>query len=160
MDHNKHTKQEVMEKAINNIPDGKIPMMEVNIGNSLVSKNEKEIVKDEQMVSIWMEIMNMARDDRKQVDDLLENFINIVLNEGDASTSSKEALVALMKIKTDIPNNMTRMFDLLARIKMKDKSIPEVVAKQVNKFNIGGGAPNKRKLLESMAKEAAKKKED
>lgn len=129
-------------------------MMEVNVG-SLQKKDEKEIVTDDTMISLYGEILDMCRDDRKEIDDLLGNFVNMVINEGDASTSSKEALVNLMKMRSDIANNMTRVFDLLARIKMRDKSIPEVVAKQVNKFSIGGNA-NKRKMLETLAKEAKK----
>lgn len=131
-----------------------MPMMEVNVG-SLQKKDEKEIVTDDTMISLYGEILDMCRDDRKEIDDLLGNFVNMVINEGDASTSSKEALVNLMKMRSDIANNMTRVFDLLARIKMRDKSIPEVVAKQVNKFSIGGNA-NKRKMLETLAKEAKK----
>jgi hypothetical protein len=40
---------------------------------------------------------------------------------------------------------------------LRDKSLPDVVANQVNKFNIGG--PSKRKMFEAMAKEAKKEKE-
>jgi len=144
------TKTEIVEK----LPQQQLPMMEVNVGGAL-QKNEKEIVSDDQMIGIYNEILNMCRDDRQEVDDVLTKFINMVINDGDASTSSKEALVNLMKIKTDIANNMSRVFDLLARIKMRDRSIPDVVAKQVNKFNL---AP-KRNLLDKLTKEAAKKKE-
>lgn len=146
------TKAEIAEK----LPQGQLPTMEVHVGGSL-NKNEKEIVSDDQMIGIYNEILDMIRDDRKEVDDLLGNFVNMVINDGDASTSSKEALVNLVKIKTDMANNMSRVFDLLARIKMRDKSLPDVVAKQVNKFNLGGQP--KRKILDSMAKEAAKRKE-
>jgi len=147
------TKTEIVEKT----PSAPLPMMEINVGGALQKPAEKEIVSDDQMISIYTEILEMCRDDRKEVDDLLGNFVNMVLNEGDASTSSKEALVNLMKIRTDIANNMSRVFDLLARIKMRDRSLPDVVAKQVNKFNIGGQP--KRNLLDKLSKEAAKKKE-
>jgi hypothetical protein len=153
-------KTEVLEKSPNQtveLTDQRqhMPMMEVNVG-TLQKKDEKEIVTDDTMISLYGEILDMCRDDRKEIDDLLGNFVNMVINEGDASTSSKEALVNLMKMRSDIANNMTRVFDLLARIKMRDKSIPEVVAKQVNKFSIGGGNANKRKMLETLAKEAKK----
>lgn len=154
------SKTEILEKSSNptiELTDQRqhMPMMEVNVSN-LQNKNEKEIVADDTIINLYGEILDMCRDDRKEIDGLLTNFVNMVINDGDASTSSKEALVNLMKMKSDISNNMTRVFDLLARIKMRDKSIPEVVAKQVNKFNIGGGSANKRKMLETLAKEAKK----
>jgi hypothetical protein len=154
-------KTEVLEKAPNQtieLTDSRqhMPMMEINVGSIEKKKDEKEIVADDTMINLYGEILDMCRDDRKEIDDLLGNFVNMVINEGDASTSSKEALVNLMKMRSDIANNMTRVFDLLARIKMRDKSIPEVVAKQVNKFSIGGGNANKRKMLETLAKEAKK----
>lgn len=154
------SKTEVVEKNSNppiELTDQRqhMPMMEVNVSN-LQNKNEKEIVADDTIIDLYGEILDMCRDDRKEIDGLLTNFVNMVINDGDASTSSKEALVNLMKMKSDVSNNMTRVFDLLARIKMRDKSIPEVVAKQVNKFNIGGGSANKRKMLETLAKEAKK----
>jgi|SRR6185437_10852097 len=153
MDSITNTKTEIVEK----MPSATVPMMEVNVGG-MMHKPEKEIVSDDQMIGVYNEILEMIREDRKEVDELLVKFIDMVINDGDASTSSKEALVNLVKIKTDCANNMSRVFDLLARIKMRDRSIPEVVAKQVNKFNIGGGQP-KRKLIDSLAKEAKQKKE-
>lgn len=142
------TPTEIMEKPL-------LPTMEVNVTGGL-QKNEKEIVQDDQLIGIYNEILDMIRDDRKEVDGLLANFVNMVVNDGDASTSSKEALVNLVKIKTDCANNMSRVFDLLARLKLRDRSIPEVIAKQVNKFSIGGGKPD-RKMLEALAKENKKK---
>lgn len=154
------SKVEILEKTQTEaieITDNRqhMPTMEVNVTN-LKKKDEKEIVTDDTMINLYGEILDMCRDDRKEIDELLNNFVNMVINEGDASTSSKEALVSLMKMRSDIANNMTRVFDLLARIKMRDKSIPEVVAKQVNKFSIGSGNANKRKMLETLAKEAKK----
>lgn len=150
-----------MEKAPSPLPTedkpNSMPMMEINVG-TLQKKDEKEIVTDDAMIGLGSEILELMRDDRKETDDILRNFANMVINEGDASTSSKEALVNLLKLRTDIAVNMTRMYDLMARIKMRDRSIPEVVAKQVNKFNIGGtGAASKRKMLETLAKESKNK---
>lgn len=154
-------KTDVLEKAHNPSIETtgelrqQMPMMEINVGNSLQKKEEKEIVTDDTMIGLGAEILDIMRDDRKEIDELLSNFVNMVINDGDASTSSKEALVNLMKMKSDCAVNMTRMYDLMARIKMRDRSIPDVVAKQVNKFNIGGGG-TKRKMLETLAKEAKK----
>lgn len=154
-------KTDVLEKAHNQSIESagelrqQMPMMEINVGTGLQKKDEKEIVTDDTMIGLGSEILDIMRDDRKEIDELLSNFVNMVINDGDASTSSKEALVNLMKMKSDCAVNMTRMYDLMARIKMRDKSIPEVVAKQVNKFSIGGGG-TKRKMLETLAKEAKK----
>ena len=156
-------KTDVLEKPHNSSIESagemkqQMPMMEINVGNnSLQKKDEKEIVTDDTMIGLGAEILDIMRDDRKEIDELLVSFVNMVINDGDASTSSKEALVNLMKMKSDCAVNMTRMYDLMARIKMRDRSIPEVVAKQVNKFNIGGNGASKRKMLETLAKEAKK----
>ncbi len=162
MDPTTPLKNDVLEKAPNQAVEitgeskQHMPMMEINVGNGLQKKDEKEIVSDDTMIGLGAEILDIMRDDRKEIDDLLGNFVNMVINDGDASTASKEALVNLMKMKSDCAVNMTRMYDLMARIKMRDRSIPDVVAKQVNKFNIGGGAASKRKMLETLAKDAKK----
>jgi hypothetical protein len=99
------------------------PIMEINIPEK---KEDKEIISTDEMIVFYNEIIGMIREDRKEVSSLLDNFVNMVINEGDASTASKEAMVNLVKIKTDLANNMSKVFELLARMKAKNSASPEV----------------------------------
>lgn len=118
---------------------------------------EKEcIIKDETLVDLYGEILNNAREDRGKADEILSNFLEMVINDGDASSASKEAIVNLMKIKADQADKMTKIADLMTRIKLKDKdTFPRyLAAQQNNKVVIEG---SKRDLLKSINKIANKK---
>lgn len=77
------------------------------------------IISDETLVGVYEEILDNLRSDRDQVSGLVDTFSNMVLNDGDASTSSKEALVNLMKTKIDAADRMAKIADLMTRIKLK-----------------------------------------
>lgn len=133
-----------------------IPHMNVTVPET---QQPKELIEDEQLLRLYGEIMTNIREDRGQVDEVLTNFLEMVMNEGDTSTSSKEALVNLIKLKTDAADKMVKIADLMTRIKLKEANTfrPYLNAKQDNKttINIGEG---KRALLQSIAKMTAEKK--
>jgi hypothetical protein len=119
--------------------------------------DEKEcIVQDETLMNLYGEILTNCRDDRTKVDEILSTFLEMVINDGDASSASKEAIVNLMKIKTDTADKMSKVADLMTRIKLKDKdTFPRyLAAQQNNKVVIEG---SKRDLLKSISKIANKK---
>lgn len=127
-----------------------IPSLNVNIeGKS--NKEETTIVSDEQLLDIYKEIMENIREDRKQVSEFIDNFADMVINEGDATSSSKEGLVNLIKVKTDMSDKMSKVADLMTRIKMKDRdTFPKyLAASQNNTINISS---NKRQLIEAINK--------
>lgn len=118
---------------------------------------EKEcIVKDDTIVGLYDEILNNAREDRSKADEIMSTFLDMVINDGDATSASKEAIVNLMKIKADQADKMTKIADLMTRIKLKDKdTFPRyLAAQQNNKVVIEG---SKRDLLKSISKIANKK---
>lgn len=80
------------------------------------------IVQDEVLLGLYDEIINNCRTDREKVDKIQSNFEDMVINDGDASSASKEALVSLMKIKTDINDKMSKVADFMTRIKLKDNN--------------------------------------
>lgn len=88
---------------------------------SLPAKAEENlsIVSDEALVGVYEEILDNLRSDRDQVSGLVDTFSNMVLNDGDASTSSKEALVNLVKTKIDATDRMAKIADLMTRVKLK-----------------------------------------
>jgi uncharacterized protein Yka (UPF0111/DUF47 family) len=83
----------------------------------------------------------------------------MVFNGGDSTTSSKEALINLIKVKSDTADKMSKIADLMTRIKLKERdTFPRyLAASQNNTINVGDGA--KRALLEAIDK-AQKDKED
>ena len=94
------------------------------------------------------------RSDRTQVDDLLSSFVEMVINEGDGSSASKEALVNLAKLKSDIASSKGKVADLMTSLRLKDRQISKISASQTNNITI----TDRRNLLEAINK--IKKKEE
>lgn len=131
-------------------------------GADLAQKEQQggELVSDDMMLGIYGEILSNIRKDREEVDDILTNFVDMVINEGDASNSSKEALVSLVKIKTDSSDKMSKIADLMTRIKLREKNtMPDWQKAKQNTINIyEGSGQTKRSLLEEIEKAKGKSK--
>ena len=128
----------------------------VNVSvNVPAEKKNNDIIKSEELVTYYKEIIDDIRDDRQDVDDVLKNFKEMVINEGDSTQASKEALVNLIKIKSDMADKKTRVMDLLLRAFMRDRSIPGYLT-QNNQFNIG--SKNKTGLLAVLDEEKDEQK--
>lgn len=138
--------------------DDVIPTMNVNLPD--VVQEKENLIGDETLLGIYDEILTDLRDQTKEIDGILANFIEMVINEGDSTQSSKEALVNLLKIKSDIPDKKTKIADLMTRIKLKDKdTFPKyLAANQNNTINIGDSS--KRSLLQAINKAQKKLKGD
>jgi len=132
-----------------------VPKMEVNC---TPDENQECIVGDEVLMGLYDEILENARNDRDQSDDLLANFVNMVLNDGESSSASKEAIVNLMKVKSDISDKMTKIADLMTRIKLKERdTFPRYLASQQNnKIVFDGDKRDFLKKLEQKAKNNGK----
>jgi len=128
---------------------------------SLVNQNESgelsEIVSDGDLVNIYNDIVNMVNKDRAEVDDVLANFINMVMNEGDGSTASKEAIVNLLKMKMDSADKLSKVADLKTRIKLKERNTFPAFMAQHNTYNLGDRM-DKRAMLEELNKARGKRK--
>ena len=137
-----------------------IPHMNVSLPAE-VPETAPCLIEDEALLGIYSEILNSMRDDRQQIEEYTKEFADMVINRGDASTSSKEAFVNLLKMKSDIPDKMRGIADLMTRIKLKspDTYKPYLTAKQENKttINITGG---KRQLLKQIEQAAKRNKEN
>lgn len=136
-------------------PEENLPQININ----LPPKNEIEIVKAEMIIDYTKEIIDDIRDDRNQVGELLDNFTDMVMNEGDHNQASKEAIVNLMKIKSEIADKKTRVLDLAFRAFMKDKTNNYAFhANQHNEFKITNSS--KRNLLKALEEDEEKAKKD
>ena len=130
----------------------------MTVSNELMETPEKEcIVSDEDIMGLYDEILDDCRNDAKGVDEILANFINMVMNDGDASSASKEAIVNLWKIKSDISDKKAKVADLKTRIKLKEKdTYPRyLAAQQNNKITIEG---SKREMIKTINKLSRKDK--
>ena len=111
-------------------------------------------VSDEDLLNLYNEILDDLRSDRNQVDDLLSSFVEMVINEGDGSSASKEALVNLAKLISDIASSKGKVADLMTSLRLKDRQISKISANQTNNITI----TDRRNLLEAINK--IKKKEE
>ena len=75
-----------------------IPSMNLSVPENGVPK-ENHLISDEKYLEVIDEIMTNMREDRKEVTNFIDTFSNMVINDGDATTSTKEALVNLIKTK-------------------------------------------------------------
>lgn len=138
-----------------------VPKMNVALNTSAEPK--EMLISDEQYLDVINNILTEIREDRKQVSDYIDSFAEMVINEGDATTSSKEALVNLVKVKTDLQDKMLKAADLMTRLKLKNTyaySGPHLNAMQQNNFNIGSEADFSRKELIKAINQAKKKKKE
>ena len=104
------------------------------------------LVEDEYLFNLYTEILEDIRTDRIEVDGLLNNFTDMVFNGGDVSSSSKEAVVNLAKIKSDILDKKTKMADLLTSLKIKEKNNSKASTNQTNHIHI----TDRRSIIEAI----------
>ena len=131
----------------------------MKLSTEMIPHEEKEsLIKDDSLLGLYGEILENCREDRSKADEILSNFLEMIINDGDASSASKEAIVNLLKIKSDTSDKMSKVADLMTRVKLKEKdTFPRyLAAQQNNKVVIEG---SKRDLLKSISKITNKKEE-
>lgn len=144
----------VLEKEIlpdlDNLSDI-MPSMNVTLKNENNDAQVPCIVSDEELLGLYDEVVKNLREDRLEIGSLVEQFKEMVINEGDASSASKEALVNLIKIKSDTADKMSKIAELKTRIKLRDRdTFPKyLAAKQENQVYIGADI-SKRNLLQEV----------
>lgn len=131
-----------------------IPSMNVNMP---VQKDEKQLVTSEEMTDLYKKMFSYCEDDRKDADDLFKTLMDMVINDGDASHSTKEAMIQSLRIRTESVDKMTKLYDLLMRYVLKDKdTFPRyLAANQEN--NIIFKNSSKRSFLEKLEKQKTRK---
>lgn len=136
--------------------DNVIPGMNITVGDTKeISDN---VVSEETLLGIYNEILINLRAEQAEVNDTLDKFLDMVINGGDSSGPSKEAVVNLLKLKsTEIPDKMIKIADLMTRIFLKERdTFPRyLAAKQNNTINITN---EKQTLIEEIEKKIKNKK--
>lgn len=118
---------------VENNNNNEIKQPKSNDNLSIQPEGMDQLIEDQQLLGIYAEILDDLRSDRKEIDEVLSRFVDMVLNEGDATTSSKEAIVNLIKTKTDMSDKKAKVADLMTRVKLKEKdTMPKWLAKQIN----------------------------
>lgn len=137
-----------------------IPVPNLNIA---IPEEHKALISDEKYLNLIDEIIFNIKEDREQVSDYITNMADMVINGGDSTTSTKEALINLVKIKTDLQDKMLKAAELMTRLKLKNSyaySGPHLNALQQNNFNINSENENasfSRKDLIRVINQAKKK---
>jgi cellobiose-specific phosphotransferase system component IIA len=122
------------------------------------NSGELSIISDEMLLGIYGEILDNIRQDRVQIDSYVNEFAEMVINTGDASSASKEALVNLVRAKMDASDKMSKVADLMTRLKMKDtNTFKPYMNKGNNTINIIENSSGKSKS--AIMKELKKKKQ-
>ena len=114
----------------------------------LPTTEQNAVVTDEQLLELYGEILEDLRSDRKEFEAILANFVEMVMNEGDSTSSSKEALVNLAKLKSDIAIGKGKIADLMTSLKLKEKQASKINATQNNNITI----TDRRNLIETINK--------
>lgn len=146
---------QVLEDSTGN----QLPQLNVNM--QMASKKDEEVVlvKNEAMIALYEEILGHCREDRKDADSAFKSFLDMVLNDGDATSSSKEAMVQLLRVRVEATDKMTKVMDLLMRYVLKDRdTFPKyLAAKQENNIVIKDKS-TKRSFLEKLEKQKKEQK--
>jgi hypothetical protein len=137
-----------------------LPQINVNVPQQLPQEERESIIPPEMLLSLFAEALDDVRKEKEQLDSLIDNFVDMVINEGDSTTSSKEALVNLVKIKTDTTNNKTKIIDLITRIHLKEKdTFPKYLSLHAQQTNNIAGPTDRRELIKTINKIQKKRKE-
>ena len=128
-----------------------LPVAAMNIS---VPTTTNEIVQSEQIVSLCQDVLGDIASEKDEITANLNNFADMVFNQGDATSASKEALVNLIKLRTDLVDKKTRVMEMMLRAYQKDG--PKTVnAQQHNDIYIS----DKRKLFQELDKEEKEKQQ-
>ena len=120
----------------------------------MTDKTSDELVSDDLLMTLYMELLTEIKNDRIEVDNLLQNFTDMVFNGGDVTSSSKESVVNLAKIKSDILDKKTKVADLLTSLKIKQKNQLKGSLNNSTPINI-----NRRSIIEALQEEKNKLEE-
>lgn len=116
-----------------------------------------KIITEDALLGIYGEIMDNLRTDRAELTGYIDTFAEAIVNDGDATTSSKEAFVNLLKIKTDLNDKQAKIADLMTRVVLKERDTYKPYLNN-NTINISADT-NKRDLLKHIDRVQKKKKE-
>lgn len=91
---------------------------------------EVPLFEDDDIKKMHNEIISSIKDEAASIDSVIDYFHEVVVDNGDASSASKEALVNLIKLKSDLIDKMSKVYSEM--IKTKAKAPVKITASQKN----------------------------
>lgn len=131
-----------------------LPSVALNVN---LPEQTNPIVEAQQIVGIYQEILEDIRKDRDEIENAYTNFAEMVFNAGDATAASKEALVNLLKLKSDSADKKSKVMDTLMRAFLSGAP-KQVNATQHNDFRIEDNS--KRQLIDDISSGKIKRLKD
>lgn len=119
------------------------------------------LISDDKLLGVYQDVLTAVQKDREEISGILQSFLDMVLNEGDATSACKEAVVSLVKAKSETNDQVIKIADLMTRVKMKERNTfnPAIHAHQQNIYNLGkSGEEDKDVLLQEIEKAATRGK--
>ena len=118
------------------------------------------LIPDEKLLGVYQDTLNAVQKDREEISEILQRFLDMVLNEGDATSASKEAVVSLVKAKSETNDQVIKIADLMTRLKMKERNTfnPAIHATQNNTYNLGNAEEDKDILIQEIEKATVKRR--
>jgi hypothetical protein len=143
-----------MESPLEAPKEAIVPQVAMNIG--LPAPTEPAaIVHSDQIVGLVKDVMDNIEAEKNEIQEAYVNFAEMVFNAGDATGASKEALVNLLKLKSDLVDKKTRMLEMMMKVYNREGQGPKtIVAHQHNDMHVH----DKRKLFAEIDKEAKNEK--
>lgn len=132
---------------------------------SALTKDQQELplIPDQKILDYYDEAIQCIKDDRAEAEDKYFAMAEMVINGGDPSGATKEAMVNLLKLRNEGVNQMIKVLDLWTRLKMKDRitSSQQYLYQQNNKYEVKHNQPNPHvKQLIRMAEQLDKENDD
>lgn len=125
-----------------------IPPIDLNLPE-LVNNQEmlNSLIADKLVMQLATNLLEEVESDKYDIEEIRDRFKDLIFNEGDSSSSSKEAITNLTKLKIDQTDKKIKLLELIN--KTKDKYRYKLEANQTNNINIGMTKSEKyKKLLE------------
>ena len=123
-----------------------VPGININLQNV-----EKPLISDDKILDYFDDAIRNIKEDREEARNQYLVFNEMVINEGDPSSATKEALVNCLKLQHDTTDKMIKILDLWSRIKMRDRDTMKgyIAVQQNNKIQTS--APTDVKNLIKLA---------
>ena len=121
-------------KDMDSPQENTMPQVAMNI-NIPANDPKSELIKAEQIVGMCQQIAADIESEKNEITDTFNNFAEMVFNAGDATSASKEALVNLLKLRSDMVDKKARLAEMMLKVFMKD-GVKNVTAHQHNDIHI------------------------
>jgi hypothetical protein len=149
---------EIVEGVTDDLPDIDQPLVpQMNVAAPAIPEQVEERpcpVSPEKLVGTFEEILEDIRGDKKEIDELIANLRDMVFNDGDSTTASKEALVKLIELKIGAADRKAKVADLMTRVFLKERDTFKPYMQkneQNNTVVVQAGEPStKRELLRTI----------